>query len=64
MDSKFTKIVSALLLEDIVFSQRIINDWNTLPPDIVFAPNVLIIKTTLDLFLYDHRFYFSLFSYI
>ena len=35
------------------FSQRIINDWNTLPLEIVSAPNVLIFKTKLDLFLYD-----------
>jgi len=40
------------------FSQRIINDWNTLPFEIVSAPNVLIFKTKLDLFLYDRRFDF------
>ena len=38
------------------FSQRIVNDWNTLPHEIVSAPNVLIFKTKLDVFLYDRRF--------
>ena len=59
MDSNFTKIASTLLLEIIVsFSQKIVNDWNTLPHEIVSAPNVLIFKTKLDVFLYDHRFDF------
>ena len=40
------------------FSQRIVNDWNTLPHEIVSAPNVLIFKTKLDVFLYDRRFDF------
>ena len=44
----FTKIVSTYILEDI-------NDWNTLPIEIVTAPNVLLFKT---LFLYDRRFDF------
>ena len=32
------------------FSKRIINDWNTLPCEIVSTPNVLIFKTKLDIF--------------
>ena len=32
------------------FSQRIINDWNNLPNDVVTAPNVFIFKTKLDVF--------------
>ena len=40
------------------FSQRIVNDWNTLPHEIVSAPNVLIFKTKVDVFLYDRRFDF------
>jgi len=40
------------------FSQRIINDWNNLPWEIVSAPNVLIFKTKLDVFLYDRRYDF------
>ena len=40
------------------FSQRIVNDWNTLPHEIVSAPNVLIFKTKLDVFLYGRRFDF------
>ena len=38
------------------FTQRIINHWNSLPHDIVSAPNVLIFKTKLDKFLYNRRF--------
>ena len=41
-----------------IFSQRIINDWNSLPRDIVTAPNVLSFKTNLDKFLYNQRFSF------
>ena len=40
------------------FSQRIVNDWNTLPHEIVSASNVLIFKTKLDVFLYDRQFDF------
>ena len=40
------------------FSQRIVNDWNTLPHEIVSAPNVLIFKTKLDVFFYDRQFDF------
>ena len=58
MDSNFTKIASTLLLEGHSFSQRIVNDWNTLPHEIVSAPNVLIFKTKLDVFLYDRWFDF------
>ena len=29
------------------FPQRIINDWNSLPQDVVSAPNVFIFKTKL-----------------
>ena len=32
------------------FSQRIINDWNSLPNYVVTAPNVFIFKTKLDVF--------------
>ena len=38
------------------FTQKIIKDWNSLPHDIVSAPNVLIFKTKLDKFLYNRRF--------
>ena len=32
------------------FSQRVINDWNLLPHDIVTAPNMFIFKIKLDNF--------------
>ena len=38
------------------FSQRIINDWNSLPNDVVTSPNVLTFKSKLDNFLYNQRF--------
>jgi len=33
------------------FSQKIINDWNTLPYEIVSAPNVFIFKTKLCIYI-------------
>ena len=40
-----------------IFSQRIINDWNSLPHDVVSAPNVFIFRTKLDvLLLFNRRF--------
>ena len=38
------------------FSQRIINDWNSLPQEVVTSPNVLTFKSNLDNFLYNQRF--------
>ena len=38
------------------FSQRVINDWNLLPHNVVTAPNVFIFKTELDNFLCNRRF--------
>jgi len=40
------------------FWQRIINDWNNLPCEIVSASNVLIFKTKLDIFLYNRCYDF------
>ena len=40
------------------FSQRIINNWNSLPYEIATSPNVLSFKTNLDHFLYNQRFSF------
>lgn len=40
------------------FSQRIINDWNSLPNDVVTSPNVLTFKSKLDNFMYNQRFSF------
>ena len=40
------------------FSQRIINDWNSLPYEIATSPNVLSFKINLDHFLYNQRFSF------
>ena len=40
------------------FSQRIINDWNYLPNDVVTSPNVLTFKSKLDNFMYNQRFSF------
>ena len=40
------------------FSQRIINNWNSLPYEVATSPNVLSFKTNLDHFLYNQRFSF------
>ena len=40
------------------FSQRIINDWNSLPNDVVTSPNVLTFKSKLDNFMYNQCFSF------
>ena len=38
------------------FSQRVVNDWNTLPIEVVQAPDVESFKTKLDLFWNQFRF--------
>ena len=40
------------------FSQRTINDWNSLPRDIIESPNVIIFKSKLDVYWQDFRFKF------
>jgi len=40
MTSKFIKNHFNTTVRGHNFSQRIINDWNALPPDVVCAPNV------------------------
>ena len=40
------------------FSQRTINDWNSLPRDIIESPNVIIFKSKLDVYWQDYRFKF------
>jgi len=49
------------------FSQRIINDWNTLPFEIVSAPNVLIFKiyfcTTADLIFFNCNLAYEIMFY-
>ena len=39
------------------FTNRIINDWNTLPTDIVNALDITSFKTLLDIYWRDSRFY-------
>jgi len=41
------------------FSQWVINDWNSLPADVVQAPNVDSFKFKLDLFWTQYRFVFD-----
>ena len=40
------------------FSQRTINDWNSLPRDIIESPNVVIFNSKLDVYWQDFRFKF------
>ena len=39
------------------FSQRVVNDWNSLPVDIVDAPDVVKFKTLLDRFWINFHYY-------
>jgi len=41
------------------FSQRMINDWNSLLADVVKAPDVDSFKSKLDLFWTQYRFVFN-----
>ena len=43
---------SLFLLSKFIFLQRIINDWNSLPHDVVSASNVFIFKTKLDVYIF------------
>ena len=45
---KFYKHHSHLNVRKHSFSQRVINDWNTLPSDIIQSPNVSLFKKRLD----------------
>ena len=51
----FLKILIVPLRTD--FADPVTNDWNSLPCDIVTAPNVLSFKANLDKFLYNQCFY-------
>ena len=43
------------------FSQRIINDWNSLPNDVVTSPNVLTFNLKLHNFLYNQCFSYMIY---
>ena len=45
------------------FSQRIINDWNGLPQDIIESENILTFKSKLDLFWQQFRFLYIIMSW-
>ena len=59
---KIYKKYSRTSIRCFTFSQRIINDWNSLPNDVVTSPNVLTFKSKLDNFIYNQRF--SLYDFI
>ena len=47
----FTRIIVTLMSESsYTFSQRIINDWNNLPRDIIESPDVASFKSQLDVY--------------
>ena len=58
MDLRFTRNITGPQLDVSPFYQRIINDWNSLPNDVVTSPNVLTFKSKLDNFMYNQRFSF------
>jgi len=47
---KIYKKFNRMALRRFTFSQRIINNWNSLPHKIVTLPDVLSFKTNLDFF--------------
>ena len=55
---KLYKEYSHLNARKHVFSQRVVNDWNSLPGDIVGSPDVITFKSSLDSYWQEHRFSF------
>ena len=53
---KLYKQFSHLNIRKYSFSQRTINDWNSLPRDIIESPNVTIFKSKLDIFWQQYHF--------
>ena len=47
---KLFKHHSCLNTRKYSFSQHIVNDWNSLPQDIVEAPNLLVFNSKLDIY--------------
>ena len=47
-----------LIVKKYSLSQRGINDWNSLPRDIIESPNVTTFKSKLDLYWQDLHFKF------
>ena len=55
---KIYKKYNRTLTRRFTFSQRIMNDRNSLPNNVVTSPNVLTFKSKLDNFMYNQRFSF------
>jgi len=55
---KLYKQFSHLNTRKYSFSQRVINDWNSLPSTIIQSPNVVLFKTGLDEHWHQYRFDF------
>ena len=43
-------------MKEYSFAARVINNWNSLPTNIVMDTNITSFKTLLDVYWYDHRF--------
>ena len=44
---------SRLNVRKFFFTQRVVNDWNSLPPSVVDAPSVSVFKRRLDDYFHD-----------
>ena len=49
-DQKITKKHARLGIRQAVFSQRVVNDWNMLPVEVIHSPSVNSFKSRLDKF--------------
>ena len=49
-DQKITKKHARLGIRQAVFSQRVVNDWNMLPVEVIHSPSVNAFKSRLDKF--------------
>ena len=57
---KLYKNFSHLNCRKYFFSQRVIEEWNHLPREIIESSNIWIFKSKLDVYWYNHRFKYNL----
>jgi hypothetical protein len=55
-DQKFVKKHARLGVRQSVFSQRVVNDWNSLPVNVIHSPSLNAFKSSLDKFWVKEKF--------
>ena len=55
-DQKFVKNNARLGARQAVFSQRVVNDWNSLPSSVIHSPSLNVFKSSLDKFWVNEKF--------